>query len=89
MPVAEKTDLKRQLSQLLTHLLLRDFSGLIQLLYRVDVPEEKLKLALKEKTVEDAGSLLADLILQRQAGKNAARNAHRFPSDASDEERWQ
>lgn len=88
LSVTEKADLKKQLSQYLNHLLLHDFSQLVQLLYRLDVSEEKVKRTLKENGEQDAGDLLAELILQRQAEKKAARDAQRFSSEASNEERW-
>lgn len=88
LSVVEKADLKKQLSQCLNHLLLHDFSQLVQLLYRLDVSEEKIKRTLEENAEQNAGDLLAELILQRQAEKKAVRDTHRFSGDASDEERW-
>jgi hypothetical protein len=54
----------------------------------VDVPEKKLKTVLKENPNEDAGKLIADLMIQRQQEKQVVRSRFRFPTDATDEERW-
>jgi hypothetical protein len=50
-----------------------DFSGLITLLYRIDVSETKLKKLLKENAGTDAGLLIARLILERQWQKIETR----------------
>lgn len=84
----EKAEQRKQLSRFINHLLLHDFQQLVQLLYRIDVNEETLKATLKAHPTEDAGDLIADLILQRQAEKQAIRNNQCFSTNASDEERW-
>jgi len=88
LPVDKKAVLKQQLAVYLNDLLLHDFHSLVQLLYRVDVSEKKIKAVLQEHPTEDAGNLLADLVIQRQAEKQATRNSFRFPPGSSDEERW-
>lgn len=88
LSILEKEDIKKDLSVYLNYLLINDFSALVQILYRVDVSEQKIKAVLKENTEANAGDLLAELLLQRREEKTAARNS--FPSaDApSNEERW-
>ena len=88
LPVDKKAVLKQQLAVYLNDLLLHDFHSLVQLLYRVDVPEKKIKAVLQEHPTEDAGNLLAGLLIQRQAEKQATRNRFHFPPGSSDEERW-
>jgi len=88
LPSEKKIQLKRQLAAYLNELLLHDFASLIQLLYRVDVSEAKLKAVLKENPTQDAGDLMADLVIQRQQEKQAMRDRFHFPTDASEEERW-
>lgn len=86
---AEKQQsLKAQLASVLNNLLLHDFPALVQLLYRTDVSEEKLKALLKENPHTPAGEILADLLIKRQQEKQAARSRFRFPDSASAEERW-
>ncbi len=82
-----KGALKQQLAFCINELLLHDFSSLVQLLYQVDVPEQKLKTVLKENPHEDAGNIIADLIIQRQQEKAASRKNY-LSSNPSDEEKW-
>ena len=58
-------------------LLLNDFNKLVALLYRIDINEEKLKKLLKETTGEDAGVIIARLIIERQSQKIATRKKFR------------
>lgn len=74
----------------------RDFSALVQLLYRVDVSEPRLRSLLKGNTssgeeTSDAGRLIARLILERLWQK--ILNRREFGRDnarptAGDEEGW-
>ena len=83
----ERLSIKKELSAYLNHLLLNDFSALVQILYKVDVSEEKLKSVLKENKDADAGDLLTELIIERQLGKQTRRRE--LPQDdIADEERW-
>ena len=50
-----------------------DFNKLVQLLYRIDVSEEKLKYILQLNPNEDAAKLIAAVIVERLAATNAAR----------------
>lgn len=71
-------ELKKVLAQYLDRLIIEDFSLLISLLYRIDIPQEKASLALAEKNeVTSAGEILAELIIQRQLQKIKTRRAYR------------
>jgi hypothetical protein len=50
-----------------------DFNKLVQLLYRIDVSEEKLKSILQSHPNEDAAKLIATVIVERLAATKAAR----------------
>ena len=50
-----------------------DFNKLVQLLYRIDVSEEKLKYILQLNPNEDAAKLIAAVIVERLAATKAAR----------------
>ena len=50
-----------------------DFNKLVQLLYRIDVSEEKLKYVLQLNPNEDAAKLIAAVIIERLAATKAAR----------------
>jgi hypothetical protein len=70
-------------------LLVSDFPALVQLLYRVDVSEAKLKYLLKHADGEDAGRIMAQLLLERVEQVVAARKKYRMPDrDIPDEDKW-
>lgn len=50
-----------------------DFNKLVQLLYRIDVSEQKLKTILQSHPNEDAARLIAAVIIERLAATKAAR----------------
>lgn len=52
-----------------------DFSRLVQLLYRIDVSEQKLKTILQANPNEDAGKLIAAVLLERLAATKKARES--------------
>ena len=52
-----------------------DFNKLVQLLYRIDVSEAKLKNILNANPNEDAGKLIAQVIIERLAATKKARES--------------
>lgn len=84
----ERTAIRNELSVYLNHLLINDFPALVQLLYRVDISEEKLRSVLNENKEADAGDLLAELIIQRQSQKQQLRNTMPPGENVPDEESW-
>ena len=85
----ERLTVKNELSGYLNHLLLNDFSALVQILYRVDVSEQKIRSVLEENKEANAGDLLAELIIERQLQKQQQRNSVQPPDDdIPDEEQW-
>ena len=79
------------LAERINALITDDFSGLMQILYRLDVNEQKLRTMLKTHQDRDAGMVIARMILERQQEK-AAWRAHFKQNDRSpdtgDEDRW-
>jgi len=67
-----------------------DFNALVSFLYRMDISESRLRVLLKEKPGEDAGMIIAKMVLERQWQKIETRNRFRREEkgDASDEEKW-
>ena len=67
-----------------------DFQKLVNVLYRVDVNERKLKYLLQENVGADAAVIIADLIIERQLEKIKTRAAFtdQDDSDTSDQEKW-
>lgn len=82
-------ELFRILAERMNHLITTDFNELVRLLYRLDVSEVKLKQLLKENPEADAGKLIAQLILERQAQKLKSRQQYRQRDEhIPDDEKW-
>jgi hypothetical protein len=76
------------LETLINELIKNDFSRLVQLLYRIDVSEKKLKNILQENPNENAGKLIAAVIIERlEATKKARENFKTSPGIDDKEER--
>jgi hypothetical protein len=85
--------LETQLAEKINTLIQRDFGALVQLLYRIDVPEQKLRRMLETNDGQDAGRLIARLIMERQWQKIETRQHYRRDPDAGENadtgaERW-
>ena len=80
--------LEALLAEKLNTLIQSDFSALVQFLYKVDVSETRLRTLLKTKANEDAGLLIARLVLERQQQKILTRRQFQGEDPASGEERW-
>jgi hypothetical protein len=78
-----------QLSVYLNNLIKNDFDKLIAYLYRIDVNEQKLKTLLMQKPDEDAGNIIATLIIERQEQKiKTRRQFTQNNEDFNEEEKW-
>ena len=66
-------ELREQLISLINELIDTDFHALVQLLYRIDVDEKKVKQVLQEHAGSDSASIIADLIIKRQLQKIATK----------------
>ena len=85
----DPAELLVQLSTYINHLINTDFEKLVALLYRIDVHEDKLKHFLIDHPNEDAGKIIAALIIERTQQKINFRKQFTgkfFPDD--DEEKW-
>ena len=82
-------EVREKLIPLLNELINKDFHSLIQLLYRIDVSEKKIRLYLNEKPNEDAAGVLADLVIERQLQKIESRKKLNSEKNSeSEEEKW-
>ena len=85
----QQTHVHAELSAYINDLILNNFNELVYLLYRVDVSEKKLKTLLKENDKEDAGKMIATLIIERQVQKIKSRLEHgRDKNNIDEEEKW-
>ena len=83
-----KEESKKQLATYINELLLHDFEKLVQVLYRVDVSEQKLKSVLMANKGKDAGELIADMLIKRQEEKLATRQSFPPANDIAEDDRW-
>lgn len=82
-------EVRENLLVLLNQLINQDFSILLQLLYRIDINEKKIRLLLEKNPTEDSASIIADLIIERQLQKIASRKLFKESHDRDcGEERW-
>ncbi len=82
-------EIQEELAAYLNHLIKNDFDKLITYLYRIDVSEEKLKTLLQQQQEEDAGNIIASLIIERQFQKIETRKKFSQQSkDLDGEEKW-
>ncbi len=82
-------EIKARLADWINELIKHDFEKLVSLLYRIDVHEQKLRTLLKQFPDEDAGHIIASLILERQEQKQKSRQLFSQRDDtASEEEKW-
>ena len=77
-----------QMADFINSLIEKVFSRLVQLLYRLDVSEDKLKSVLIEHPTGDAGDLIAQLIIERIAQRELAKNMFTQKGEIPEEEKW-
>ena len=81
--------LLQEIATRINYLITNDFSLLISVLYRLDIPEKKLKQLLSESTKTTAGLIIAKMIIERQLQKIESRKAFKNnPPDITGEEKW-
>lgn len=87
--VNEMQDAENYLSEKMNELIKNDFNHLVQILYRLDVSEAKLKQVLRNNPNEDAGKIISSLIIERQLQKIQSRRQSIQQDDSfSEEEKW-
>jgi len=67
----DENRLRQALVQAFDYLLANDFSKLLQILYRADVDQEKLKVLLAAAADQSAAEIIADAYIARQNAKVA------------------
>ena len=77
------------LAERINQLINEDFEKLLNILYRVDVSEARLKQLLKENKGNDAGMIIAELLVERQLQKMKSRKESRQnENDIDGNEKW-
>ncbi len=82
------SEIQTHLANYINELIKHDFEKLISYLYRIDISEQKLKILLKQYPTEDAGNIIALLIVERQEQKTKTREQFSQQVDNDDDEKW-
>jgi hypothetical protein len=86
---SDDTELHALLAEHINHLVQKDFQRLINLLYRLDISETRLRTLLEQATDHDAGDIIASLIIERQLQKiKSRREFSQRDNNISEEEKW-
>jgi hypothetical protein len=80
-------ELKMILSGHINYLITNDFNKLLSVLYKVDVSEKILKISLQEHT-QDAATVIAEMIIERQLQKIKTREQFKTDNDIPENEKW-
>lgn len=80
--------LLQELAAHINDLVQHDFSRLVTILYRIDIPESTVSRALQQQSATDAGLVIAELIILRQLEKQKTREQFSSPRDIADDEKW-
>ena len=56
---------RKELADKINYLLINDFASLVQMLYRIDIDETKLKDSIQQRKTESAGIVIADMMIKR------------------------
>ena len=86
--LVRENELRQQLIDYINDLLLHDFNKLLQLLYRIDISEQKLKTVLGENPQTDAAIIITDLIIKRQEEKIKTKLSFRSDNNIAEEDKW-
>lgn len=85
---ADENENIRLIIDRINELLQHDFHALLNILYRIDVNEEKLKSLLKSQPGTDAAALITRLIIERQKEKLRSRDINKTLGDIPEDEKW-
>jgi len=80
--------LEALLAERFNTLIRENFSALVQFLYRMDISETRLRDLLKLDAGQDAGVIIARLVIERQQQKILTRRQFKAGDPFSGEERW-
>ena len=82
-------ELQLRVQEKVNELIEHDFGKLVNILYRVDVSEQKLKQLLQSNAGQDAAAIIAALIIERQMEKiKSRRDTRHFNNPDDTEDKW-
>lgn len=79
---------RNRLAQAINQLIENNFSSLVQILYRHDISESRLKQVLMSNPNIDAGLLIAELLIERETEKIKTRDQLKQNDDIPENEKW-
>jgi hypothetical protein len=88
LSVATHEDFPEQLAVAINHLVKNDFSRLVQILYKMDISEVRLRRMLTTSAGEDAGLVIARLLIERERQKILSRKKFKRDDDIPEDEKW-
>lgn len=77
-----------ELAAWVNDMILHDFTGLLNLLYRLDVSETRIRKLLDEMQQENAGKIIASVIIERQLQKIKTKQQFKQEGDIAEEDKW-
>ena len=85
-------ELKKKWAEYFNSLIQNNFPKLVGLFYRIDISETKLRRILKENPDENAGTMIASLVIERLLQKIGSRQSFHSKTDVTsddpDAEKW-
>lgn len=87
LPYNEEVDLIAKLREIVAYLLNYNMERLLWILYKLDVDEDRLKLALAQSP-DDPESIITQLIIQREWQKIETRQKYKPGYPSAEEEKW-
>lgn len=88
LSVFEEKEKREQLETYLNYLILNDFNALVNLLYRADVNESKLKGIIANEKEKDAAVVIAGLLIDRMKEKADTRRKFTSGEQIPEDEKW-
>jgi len=74
---ADLNHIKNRIQDLIQRLLDNDLNGLMNLLYRIDISEQKFKIIVAKSPPKSIASQISDLIIERQLKKIITRSKYK------------
>jgi hypothetical protein len=81
-------DFREQLVYAINNLIQNDFPRLVQILYRMDISEARLKDMVVAHEGHDAGLIIADLLIERERQKIESRKTFKQRGHIPEDEKW-
>jgi hypothetical protein len=80
---------RKKLAAGINEMISNDFTGLINLLYRFDIDEKRLRELLKPDTAKEAGMIIADLLIERQIQRQRSKKEfNKNQNEIDEKEKW-